>query len=440
VNRAAVLLLALGLCGACPLGAWAEEPPVPPAPPVTDAAWNARDFEGKWVLFRASEEADAEYGRTWFPFLEGRQEWDLLEWAALTSSGSPAVTALANAKRPTWVRAAVWNLGTRGSHKLGTAEGLLRKSGALVRGWFALHPSVVRGKVAEFAKQLAKEGTSRDDAGAAALARPYAPARLLAALRPPPEVVVFGDRLKAEPGVTYVHQVERALAVLNQGGLEDEGWTRLHADLLRHPVREVRRAAALAASERPPEPLLETALLDRLDAPEEAADVQSAALLALASSREPSPRLLRLAIGADPKHASFTAAVSALADVDDGFALELWKDLDASPAGPEAPALLAAAQKRLAQRLAARTPPQIAAQVAEMLDLAAFADVGDHPLKGRLVPWTLETVKRELTTAGVREALQGLLQGPVSAPEAGAGRRERARQYARELLSAARAR
>jgi hypothetical protein len=186
---------------------------------------------------------------------------------------------------------------------------------------------------------------------------------------------------------------------------------------------------------------LESALAARLEVPDEHADVRSAALLALSYSRDPASRALLLTIGGDPRHPAFTAAVSRLADLDDGFALELWKDLDAAPAGATAPAFLAGERKRLAERLAARDPENVAQSVPRMLELAAHVDICCNPLEVTLVPWTLETIRRLAHTRHARAVLDELAKDPAT-PEAAEKtlsehRAERVRTYARELLSGA---
>jgi hypothetical protein len=441
MSRVARVALVLGLLGACPFAA-AEDAP---APPVADEVWQARDLEARWVLFRAAPDADAGgFASRWVAFFAQHEEWDLLEWTALSTTGSQPIEVLEKARRPTWMRVAVWSLQSGDSHKRGMAEARLKANAPLVRSWFALHPRAATGKAAELAKTLAAEGDARDDAGAAALVGPYAPSVLLAGLMPPPEVVPFGERLSAEPGVTYVHQVERALAMLVESGLKGESWVGLHAQLVTHPVREVRRAAAIAAAARPPAEVPEAALIGRLHAADEHADVRSAALIALSGLPDPFLRVLLFEIGSTPAHPSFTAAVSRLADVDDGFALELWKDLDASGAGPSGQALLNAERKRLAERLAAHDAESLARAVRRMLYLAAAVDLAGHPLKSRFVPWTLRAVTSAAAAREVRAALataaqeataSGFTKEPVEAARA-----DRMAEYAREILAKTRER
>lgn len=438
MSRVTLCLAALAVGS---LGVHAARADEPPAAPVSDEAWKARDLEGRWVLFRAAPDADAgAFESRWVKFLAQHEEWELLEWTALATTGSAAVDALESANRPTWMRTAVWTLQAGDSHKRGNAEVRLRAHAPLVRSWFARNPRAAWGRAQAFSKALATEGDSLDTQGAAALAPAHVPLVLLAGLTPPPDVEPFGERLRAEPGVTYVHQVERALAILAESGLQGQPWTSVHAALLTHPVREVRRAAALAAAKRPLERDLETALAARLEVADEHADVRSAALLALSNSPDPARRAQLLTIGANPRHPAFTAAVSRLADLDDGFALELWKDLDATPAGATAPAFLAGERKRLGERLAARDPDAAAESVARMLELAAHVDLLCSPLEDTLVPWTLATILRLANTRPVRAALDELAKDPAAPAKTSdkslaESRAERVREYAREILS-----
>ena len=93
-----------------------------PQIPVSEAAWDARDLEGRWVLFDSA--AGVKPGMTgdpWVPFLTRRKEWDLLEWIALATAEKDAQDALAEQNAPQWVRCAVWRLSVYDGHSVGAA-------------------------------------------------------------------------------------------------------------------------------------------------------------------------------------------------------------------------------------------------------------------------------------------------------------------------------
>jgi hypothetical protein len=438
VSRLFASAALLALLGAGVAPSLAEEPA---SAPVADDVWDAHDGEGRWVLLRtAPDRFTGPLGSRWVPYLVRRGEWDLLEWVVLATANSQAIEALEKAGRPTWVRAAVWALGSRESHALDSAALRLKTHAPLVRAWFARHAKTqaqLPPPARTFAEHLAAEGGAVDEAGAAALAAPYNPVVLLAALLPPREVVPFGDRLRAQPGVTYLHQVERALDMLGESGFVGSPWLDHLGALLAHPVPAVRRAAALACVPRRGDIPAE-ALLARLESPAESADVRSAALLGLSLSPDPAVRARILVIGSDPLHPAFTAAVSRLADVDDGFAIMLWNDLDASAAGPTVQAFLQAERRRLSARIAAQKGDSLGQRIPDMLALAAHVEMTAHPLEGRLLPWTLHTIGAALAAPEVRAALETLAADPPPeerATPSEAARAERVRLHARALLA-----
>jgi hypothetical protein len=390
VRRAACLLAALVLAGSdgrTRLFAGEE-----PLAPLDAKDWEARDFEGRWALFRAANPGHTNLETSpWGRFLVEHREWQVLTWIALTTDDLFPLHALHEAKHPNWVAVAVWNMNARDSHVSLDGPAILKEQPALMRSWFALHPEAVVGAVAPFAKDLAAQGTTRDDAGAAALAPPVSSAALLADLSPPPTVLAFGDRRRAEPDVRYVHQVERALDLLSRAGPRGPTWTARLAALLAHPVAALRLAAARACGSHHGDEVPLAALLARIDAPDESPAVRSAAVLALPAYELLAAHGKLLHVGSDPRHPAFTAAVSRLADLDEGFALELWKGLDLGPDGPSA--FLAGARGQIAARLEARRGREVDLRIVpRMLALVVHLRRQRDPLAARLTSWTLDTL------------------------------------------------
>jgi hypothetical protein len=433
------LLLAALLVLTAP-SAWA-------GPPTTDEAladWAARDLEGRWALLaREPDLAAGLLSDEWTTFLERRGEWALLEWAALATDRSPAMPALKRAGRPTWMRCAIWGLSNMDSHSLGSASAELDSSPALVLGWLKLHPGADTGLARNLGDRFASTGVVPDVEGARRLEPPYDAERLLAALTPPREVPAFGDRTRAEPGVTYLHQVERALAVWMRSPMRGEPWEQRVAALLSHPSHAVRRAVALACSLKRPGPALLRGMLALLDDPAVAPDARSAALVALSLWATPEVSLRLLDIALDPRHPSFTAAASAAADRDRGYLLRAWEGLDVRPAGPVAAAFVQAQHDRLEQRLAAEDSDVRASAVAPMLGLAAYADLVAWPRAAALTTFTVERLGEQARgEPKVRERLAALRADAAASaylvdPEHVEGVRLRARTLAERALAAA---
>jgi hypothetical protein len=400
-----VLLIAAALALAAP-SAWG-------GPPATDAAladWAARDMEGRWALLaREPDLAAGLLSVEWTEFLERRGEWALLEWAALATDRSPAMPALKRAGRPTWMRCAIWGLSNMDSHSLGAAFAELDASPALVLGWLKLHPGADTGPARNLGDRLTNSGVVPDLEGARKLDPPYDAERLLAALTPPREVPAFGDRKRAEPGVTYLHQVERALAVWIRSPVRGEPWEQRVAALLAHPSHAVRRAVALACSLKRPGPALLRGMLALLDDPAVSPDARSAALVALSLWATPEVSLRLIDIALDPRHPSFTAAASAAADRDRGFLLRAWEGLDVRPAGPVAAAFVQAQHDRLEARLAAEDADARVRAVAPLLGLAAYADLVGWSRAAALTTFTVERLGEQARgESKVRERLAAL--------------------------------
>jgi hypothetical protein len=438
------MLLALLAAG----WARADEAPIEPLP-VTEAAWDARDAEGRWVLYSEAQGAKPGLvGDPWLPFLAKRREWNFVEWIALSTPEPAALDALAQANAPQWVRCAVWRLSVWDGHAMGGSRRWLTETRpGLALAWLERFPAAAKGKAASLLLDLKAKDPPREDASA--LLPPLDLETVLADLRPPPVLEDWGERARAEPGRRYVHQVERTLAILEQRrDLEGEPWAGRLASLLGHAHPGVRRAAALAYAHREPAEIPVGLLAARVRDDREIADVRTAALLGLSYSDHPAAYGMLLRIAAMPAHPAWRAAVGRLADEDHGFAPEEWTTLDPAPAGPDAKAFLAEQAARIRERVAASRDAAnedaswLAREARTLLERAAWLELAQSPAGARLASWTTRTLRSGLATRGTRAALEALRKGYVPSFRAeaapgptAAATRDRVRSFAARMLA-----
>ena len=410
----------------------------PSTPPVSLAAWEERDVEGRWVLYRSSQGLKpGEFEDPWIPFLAKRKKFQLLEWISLTSAAPAAVEALAKADAPGWVRCAVWSLRATDSHVGGGAEKwLTEKRPGLALAWFERFPAAAVGPGERILQVLRAKAAKREDASA--LLPPLEPETVLADLRPPAHLEEWGDRTQAEPGHRYVHQVERAIEALCYTRLEGVPWAGRLAALLSHAHPKVRRAAALAYARRPRREIPVGLLLAQAADEKEAPEVRAAALLGASYSDHPAAYARLLGIATEVTNPLWRAATSRLGDVDDGFAIGHWEALG--------PARLAGGDKAFAEEQAARIRARVAASdeeaVPRMLERAAWIDLACDPLEERFGAWTRKELRGRLAAPGVRAAVErardgyepGFLARATKGPDSSAIR-DRVRAYSKDILA-----
>ena len=443
MNRAAGMAFLLTILAPGLASAGDEPARKPPAPlPVSEAAWDARDAEGRWVLYRAAGPKPGSIDDPWIPFLARRKEYAFLEWIALTSAAPSVADALALADAPGWVRCMVWSLSTNDSHYNSAGEAwLFEKKPGVALAWFERFPEAATSPGAKRVLEALRErNPARGDASS--LLPPFLPETVFADLQPPAELGEWGDRTHAEPGRRYVHQVERAIDAYAYTLLEGEPWSGRLAALLSHPHPKVRRAAALAYGRRRGKEIPLQRLFERMDDPKETPEVRAAAVLGASYSEHPSLYARFVGIARDAASPLWSAAVSRIGDLDDGFLIEGLEAFgtEDTPASKKAFARETAA--RIRARVAATDGSSFARDVPRMLERAAWVDLGRHPLEGTLVPWTLKTVRARLGDADVRKAVENVRDAyeaefPPLEPEGSElpAIRKRARGYAEDLLA-----
>jgi hypothetical protein len=403
----------------------AASPQASAAPPQEGAerrAWDALDFEAKWLRYRG----DAGSHAPWVKFLGAAKEFELLEWIALTKREDVALEELLRLDAPHWIRCAVWRLDSEDSHSVGgAAKGLIEENHpALVLDWFNRHPEAVKGGAKVVVKQLREHQPPLVPESSGSYLPPLDPEVVLKSLKPPATVFDHAAQRKRAADDVYVHQVLRALDSWELSTLKGPAWTSRVLALLRHGHPEVRRGAALACSAFPPDEI-PVATLDAIaDSETEAPAVRAAAVVA--TSYVPGPeRYLRLHdLAQRPTHAGWSAAVSRLADRGDEFSLILLEALPTDSLDAPARTLLLDTVKRVRDGLRGEEPSARARRFVQLLDGAALADLSGSPMRKTLVPTAIAAVRAHIAEFEVREMVEELRADAASKDPAHARRAE----------------
>jgi hypothetical protein len=112
-----------------------------------------------------------------------------------------------------------------------------------------------------------------------------------------------------------------------------------------------------------------------------------------------------LRVGTTPDHPAWRSAVSRLGDLDDGFAIEAWKETEAKLL-PDAKAFVDEAVGRI-RALTGGDDAAFAHRVAGMLARAAWVDLSCSPFEVTFVEWTMKTIRSRLGSPDVRSAVGG---------------------------------
>jgi hypothetical protein len=381
--------------------------------PVADADWNARDLEGKWMLFKKTIGANFKATRPFIGALGPRKEYELLEMIALNQDlfdgGITAAWTLAQADAPQWLRVAAWLRQTEGvSHgEAETSKMLLKHNPGKALAWLSKYADQATITVWEKENpRLAGQYNPLLGAMLSLKRKKIKPAELANALPPlepinvfrhldaPTELTVFGARLRAEPGVVYVHQVLRAIHGFEQSGKFRQPWIGKVRRLTVNPHPEVRQAALLAfthfgdALDAADSPSNEFRRM--MDDPKEPAAIREAALMAFSYCRHPQVFVRLHSLLDEPGHPAWAAAVSRLNDFGNEFTLEQFDRI----AKAKIPAQHAESFDRYHQALRqwAENPQRnrdlSERAVQKWLERAAWAEQTKSPLAKTLTPWT----------------------------------------------------
>jgi hypothetical protein len=383
----------------------------PETPPVTDADWNARDLEGKWVLYQKIAQADEKLGKTFIPYLVQRKEYDFLERIALHQplyeGGIAAAWALAKADAPQWLRVAAWQRQMEIDHgETDTSKMIHKHNPARALAWlekYAIqataskeekktrrrkHDQVLLSDLERLRKAKLKPG----ELGNAL--PPIEPAEVFRYLDAPKDLADFGDRQRVESGKVYVHQVLRAIQSFVQSGRFREPWIGKVLQLTRHPHTKVRQAAFLAFTHFGAQLASKESPVDEirkvLDDPKEPVAIREAALMAFSALDHPQVYIRLHELALETGHPAWRAAVSRLYDIGNEYTLDHLNRLDKTRLTEPDADLLERIRGQLRQW--AEDPQRgrsISLSVVEThLERAAWATSAKSSLEKSLTTWT----------------------------------------------------
>jgi hypothetical protein len=247
---------------------------------------------------------------------------------------------------------------------------------------------------------------------------PLEPAEVFRALDPPAEIAELGDRARAEPGVVYRHQVERAIDAFVLAGQRESAYREKLDRLTRHADPRLRVHALLAYSSLPPGEIPGEELLRRAEDTAEPIEVREAAFLSHSFVDHPAVYVRLLEVAFEPEHDLRRIAASRLVDLDVGFALgRIAAFLEEHPALDDG--VLRAGKARIEERVAARAAgapsPGIPRVVPILLESAAWARASGSPLADELADWTVAQLAAEPSTCA--KLLDWRYQPSVADPE-----------------------
>ncbi|MBK8099084.1 MAG: hypothetical protein IPK26_18405 [Planctomycetes bacterium] len=360
------------------------------------ADWQQRDLEGRWVAYRADLAAhvgDSRRGPDWVRALAAAADWPFLESIAIHEGWGQAGPALQKADAPQWFRVAVWNLNAADSHNLDGARKQALAAGGRGLAWFLAFPAARRGAAAALATEL--EAHAPGDASG--WLPPLDGQELIVQfLDVGPTLQEFGDRQRAEPGVRYVHQIERALRAVRIWNEVDRGHVHKILALTRRPEPGIRTAAFDALMHLAP-PLIPWRALLAVATAEGDQESRRLALMAASSSRQPQVVLALFDLAFEPEHPAQATAVAGLQRLYDLGTVQL---VERELAGSR----LTEPQKT-SMRATFGNPPgdDRPGAVATWLEILAVAEATSHPRAASIRAWLTDVTS--MVAADVRQQL-----------------------------------
>jgi hypothetical protein len=403
-----------------PPGALADDPKgdkPPPRqdllkPPVAAAEWNARDGEGRWILYQQIARTDEKRAKDMIPYLAERQEFDFLEMIALHEplyqGGIAATWALARADAPQWLRTAAWQRQMEVDHgETETRKMLVKHNPGKSLAWLLQYADAAhfaRGEkelpglmgrgnpLSSDLKALQKSHTKPGELGK--MLPPLQPGAVFRLLDAPRDLAEFGDRQRIEPGKVYVHQVLRTIKAFVQSGRYREPWVGKVLLLTRHPHPEVRQAALLAFTQfgggLDPKDCPIGDFREVMEDAKETLAVREAALLAFSSLSHPQVYVRLHELALETAHPLWRGAVSRVNDVGNEFSLDHLNRLDKDKLAAKDAEVLVKSRTSL-QRWAddpQRTRTISQGVVETLLERAAWAAHTKSPVAKTLTVWT----------------------------------------------------
>lgn len=355
-------------------------------PPVDEAEWTKRDLEGKWGLLTSQLDAQPERISKWVAWLVQEKQFELLEWLAIyrpdAFKSHGVGKALLEADAPQWIRVAAWHRNTSpylGHSRQQATQMLLEASPAVVEHWLQTHQESLDNwnpALGDLFAQLQRDDTDARDSSK--YLSPLQPNEIFDVLSSSGDVVAFGDRLRAEDGVVYEHQVVRAINAVIISGRRSEEVKKTLRTLIDHKNERIRIEALLAHSfllpgtqtERP------SRFLKIIDDEQESEAVRQAALLGVSYQNHPSLILRLHEVASTPEHPAWKAAVSRIGDIGKGYSALVLNTVPKEKLNQEQFAVLVDSMKRLAERELSVSPSTF--EVAQLIRLASIAKSQEH--------------------------------------------------------------
>jgi hypothetical protein len=397
-----------------------KKPVVHPAP-VTDAEWDMRDLEGKWVLFKEKSKNEGFKSAAWIQYLEKRKDYEFLEWIGLYQIDAMKMFgvgwSLAKADAPQWIRAAAWS--RRAPQMMGHGEAQARSilrthNPALAYSWLDKYKDTfikTSGPTKRDYVYLQNRKLKLQDLGK--VLPPLKVTEVFKHLDPPATLEQFGNRKKAAADTVYEHQVLRAIDGMVASGYYEEPWIGKVIKLTQHKNEKVRQSAYLSIShfankidkKRYPLASFEKTIDDK----NESAAVRESALMVYTYFDHPAIFAKLHGVALDTEHPGWPTAISRLGDQASEFSLKYLAILSEKELSDRNAEIWATSFTRIQGRLEKqKTKPVTLNQktIAMHLERAAWAEHTNDPISSKLTEWTVKTLGVQLTESTVGYALK----------------------------------
>ncbi|MEP3482203.1 MAG: hypothetical protein ABJZ55_23360 [Fuerstiella sp.] len=369
--------------------------------PVEKSEWEKRDIEGRWVLMMSQLDEDPAAISNWVAWLAQEKQFELLEWLAIYQADAfkshGVGKALLAADAPGWIRIAAWHRNSSpymGHGRQQAGQMLLEANPAVVEDWITTHRENLDNwepSLNSLYGQLGSDDIAAKDSSS--YDGPFQPKEVFALLESPQKVAVFGDRLQAEAGVVYEHQVVRVIRAVAISGRRSDQRKQEIGKLIDHSSERIRIEAMLAHSFLLPESSGErpNRFLQIVDDESESAAVRQAALLGVSYQDHPSLILKLHTVAGEPDHPAWKSAISRIGDLGRGYSMIILNSLAADQLDQTQAELLKDALKRIAERELKRRDG--AYQVAELIRLASIAKAENHVHSDLIFDWVKSSGK-----------------------------------------------
>jgi hypothetical protein len=373
-----------------------EEKTRPLPPPVTNAEWDKRDLEGKWVYYQKSVEQDSETYAAWLQYLDKRNDFAFLERLALYEGNMNALKILSRQKAPQWMRVAVWlRQAYPSQHEPNDTHWMITGSDpAFAYSYLKKYKEVVQKGPLEFS-YLALEKANLPLVDVSKALPPFDLKEVFRYLDAPGDISDFGDRERAEAGKVYLHQVLRTIDAFTLSNRYQQPWLGKLTQLTRHPNEKIRQAGYLAFthfrySNVNPGDIPYREFTNAANSINEPPAIREAALMAYSYYDHPEVYLKLLRVARETDHPGWNAAVSRLFDLGNDFTLKYLQQIPEQDLTPKKKQLLRSMFDRFDQWQRTREPESWVYFLPIWLEYAAWAEHVNDPLRKQLTPWTKE--------------------------------------------------